>query len=573
MKSFIKLSLVMGLTGSLLACGSEDVNGNQGGPGTADSHASSSSIEPALADLADNVLGAERSIDINNNYSWAQDSLICQKAQGEAACGLITYQIMVESFINRDHSIGFASAYGSSHHQGDLQGIIDSLDYIKSLGVNAIWLTPIFDSQGDKKIDASGYFTKNYFAIDPHFGSMETARELVNKAHDLGLYVFFDGVFGHHKGSPASSPNGLTASNGEPQGEVGFEAIYPDDIDFYKEVATFWIKELKIDGWRLDQAYQVPTYAWTEIREAVEQASEQVSYKNADGKPVNPLGYMVAEIWSGKAQNITDQAYGYESDPALLSSFAFPMRYSLVQTLAVEESGWGNAGASQLVDYGFTAQNSYPSHAMPNLMLTNHDLVRFGDLLQRGELSSPELPSYWARHKAAFSFMTAYSGPITLYYGDEIGDQVVNFASWVNCGEDGGKGSSVGHCDDHVSRNSGKIEGLSGDFVLNDDQADLKNYVGKLMQVRAENPALYNGSRTHVYSDDDLYVDLKQAGDNKVLYLLNTKNKQLNVTVSSNAAGTSGDLTDLVDGTVYSNTGGEYGFTLAPFEALLLKAE
>lgn len=58
---------------------------------------------------------------------------------------LRTYQIMVESFVDGDSSIGHGTGYGTSHHNGDLQGIIDSLDYIQDLGMNAIWLTPVLN--------------------------------------------------------------------------------------------------------------------------------------------------------------------------------------------------------------------------------------------------------------------------------------------------------------------------------------------------------------------------------------------------------------------------------------------
>ena len=94
---------------------------------------------------------------------------------------------------------------------------------------------------------------------------------------------------------------------------------------------------------------------------------------------------------------------------------------------------------------------------MPNLMLTSHDLVRFGDLLQRGGMAEPTHHAYWERHKAAFSFLAAYSGPITLYYGDEIGQELPGFSSKVSnttC-------ALAGHCDDHVSRTSARIAGVA----------------------------------------------------------------------------------------------------------------
>lgn len=64
----------------------------------------------------------------------------------QAACNLRTYQVMVESFVDGDSAANYGVGYGPSGHNGDLQGIIDSLDHIKSLNVNAIWLTPVFDS-------------------------------------------------------------------------------------------------------------------------------------------------------------------------------------------------------------------------------------------------------------------------------------------------------------------------------------------------------------------------------------------------------------------------------------------
>ncbi|MEH6452120.1 MAG: alpha-amylase family glycosyl hydrolase, partial [Psychromonas sp.] len=480
------------------------------------------------------------------------------------------YQVMVESFIDADKNAGHGTGYGTSHHNGDIAGITASLDYIKSLGMNAIWLTPIFDSikrdgqnEWEDRLDATGYFTSDYFSIDPNFGTLEQTRELVKQAHAKGMYVFFDGVFGHHKGNVVPSPNGLTPTNGKKQA-TGNEAVYPDDLAFYKEVATYWVNELQIDGWRLDQAYQVPVEHWSEIRSAVEQASAKQSYE-MNGKEVNPLGYMVAEIWRG-ASDISSQGYGDDKSPALTSAFDFPMRYSMVQTFAVEENGSGNRFATNL-DNGFFAHMAYPEHAIPNLMIGNHDLLRFGDLLERGFISNPKFPEYWARHKAAFSFMAAYSGPITLYYGEEIGDQVDDFeAKIASCTGDSGM------CEDHVARSSAKIEGIATTVdaevtLLNAQQADLKNYVSQLMAMRASHPALYNGSRTHIHSDADVYIDRKDSGDDNIVYLVNTKGRDLSITINKNAIGSEGNLINLMDKETLSLNNDSYQITLPAFSA------
>jgi glycosidase len=483
-----------------------------------------------------------------------------------ADCGLITYQVMVESFVDGDTNIGYGTGYGDSHHEGDLQGVIDSLDYIKGLGVNAIWLTPIFQStaisgQDDwtDRLDATGYFASDYFKIDTNFGDMAKAKELVDAAHAKGLYVFFDGVFGHHKSNVAASPNGLTPQGGDNPVD------YPGSLAFYKEVATYWINELKIDGWRLDQAYQVPAAQWTELREAVEAASASVTYTDAQGKTVNPLGYMVGEIWKGQ-NDIATQGYCSDESPALHSNFDFPMRYSVVQTFAVEESGAGGRPATTL-NSGYMSHLSYPAHAMPNLMLGNHDLVRFGDLLQRGDIANPVDAEYWERHKGAFSFMAAYSGPITLYYGEEIGDELPGFAdNETPCD------AALGRCDDHVARTSAKVEGITG-ITLSSKQTELKAYVADLMVMRTANPALFNGERTHIYSDNDIYIDHKSAKDNNVLYLINISDSNVTHELTGLSIGSDGDLTDLLTGDVHKIAGGIYTLTLAPFEAQFLNIE
>lgn len=513
------------------------------------------------------------SVHVAQAKAASDNHLVCNKPESNnEACNLRMYQVMVESFIDADSNADYGTGYGTSHHKGDIAGITASLDYIKSLGMNTVWLTPIFESIATEdqnewidRLDATGYFTSDYFKIDPKFGTLEQAKELVREAHARGMYVIFDGVFGHHKGNVVKSPEGRLPTTGTPVGNVGFESKYPDDIEFYKEVATYWVNELQIDGWRLDQAYQVPVSQWAEIRKAVEEASAAQTYKLA-GKEVNPLGYMVAEIWRTGANDIALQGYGTDKAPALPSAFDFPVRYSVVQTFAVDENSGGHRPATHLNDALFS-HVAYPSHAMPNLMLGNHDLVRFGDLLQRGFIADPKDPEYWARHKAAFSFMTAYSGPITLYYGEEIGDQVDDFeAMYNNC--DGASGL----CDDHVARTSATIEGIpttvGGEVaVLNEQQADLKNYVSALMTMRAENPALYNGSRTHIYSDNNVYVDRKDAKNNHILYLVNTKGKEATITLKADAVGSTGALTNLLEEEKISLVNGQYQITLPAFTA------
>ncbi|GAA5181853.1 alpha-amylase family glycosyl hydrolase [Niveibacterium umoris] len=577
--SFLKRKpLALLLACLLTACGGGGSSGSGAGTG----------VTPAPTPTPTPVPPVDSSIAITSAAGSVENRLACNKGAVVAECGLRIYQVMVESFVDGNPSADYNAGYGTSQHKGDLQGIINSLDYIKSTGSNALWLTPVFESTPKAgqdiwttRLDATGYFTSNYFNIDPKFGTLAQAKTLVAEAHKRGIYVFFDGVFGHHKDNLAPSPTGKlpvttsTCLSDSGTYKAGSNQQCDDysstaTVDFYKEVVRYWITQVGIDGWRLDQAYQIPTSAWQTLRAEVKSASQAVTYTNAAGTSVNPLGYMVAEVWSGES-TIQSKAYGPTSSPALASAFDFPARYRVVQTLAVEESGYGKQPATKLKEV-FSTHSVYADHAMPNLMLTNHDLVRFGDLLQRGGIAEPTNDAYWARHKLAFSFMAAYSGPVTLYYGDEIGQEVANFSTQ----QSSNTCAAAGLCDDHVSRSPALVEGVATSFggavgVLNARQADLKAYVAKLWALRDANPALAYGSRTHVYADSTLYVDRKDAGSNRVLLIMNTGTSAASIKLDTAAIGADTGLTDLVAGDSIAAASGSYAITVPALSARFLK--
>ena len=255
-----------------------------------------------------------------DKLNLAQNNTGCD-GSNNPLCDIRIYQIMVESFKHGENGAqGYSMAWGPSEHKGNLRGIIDSLDYIKSVGVNGIWLTPVFEVKPVKgqdltydKLDGTGYYTSNYFAIDPKIGTEKEFKELVDKAHSKGLYVFLDGVFGHAKSNVATiSPKGnkLYLSNvcrgilGHAEDmslHLGTCFDTEKSLPFLEEVATYWISKYKIDGWRLDQAYQLAPEHWAKISAAV--VAESQNPKNAyrlNGKKVQPLGYTVGEYWTDK---------------------------------------------------------------------------------------------------------------------------------------------------------------------------------------------------------------------------------------------------------------------------------
>jgi cyclomaltodextrinase len=482
--------------------------------------------------------------------SYTGSYSIGQNILSENPNSLRIYQIYVSSFIDTDGQ-GYNSGYGPNHYKGDFQGIIDAVPYIKSLGMNAIWLTPIFDAySGIEAGQATGYYADDYFKVDPQFGTDADFRALVDAVHDAGMYILLDGVFGHTGSGPIPpSPNGYTPARGASQW-YGYEVDYnqPQTLEYFREVATYWVEEYGIDGWRLDQAYQVPTWAWTEIRESVENLA---SARKTRGEEWGTLGYMVAEIWRGESE-ISSQAYGPEGNPALLSAFDFPSRYRLVQSLAGEESmSKYNQDAANIAS-SFDTHSAYPSHAIPNFFFTNHDVIRFGDLIQRAPhlQYGPENGDYWKRHKLAFAFTAAFTGPITIMYGDEHGVEAPNF---INDGDNG-------YRDDNAARTSGKIANFTA------AEQDLIDYVRELMNLRNTYESLWNGARTNLVASGNQYADLKTLGGEKVILAMNIGTST--TTINANGVGGNG-LQDLQSGQTITGSG-SYAINLEPLSARFL---
>ena len=485
------------------------------------------------------------------------------------------YQVMVESFQNGDDTINYNVGYGPSDHKGDLQGIINAIPYIKSLGMNAIWLTPIFESAKENDsnpsmLDATGYYTRDYYRVDRRFGDEQKLKQLVDTAHANGLYVFLDGVFGHFRSDlNNTSPKGnkVTITQKCLGGELTYYtppehtscADFDDkgqSLEYMKEAATYYVENFKIDGWRLDQAYQVPLKDLHEIKTAVEEISSKVTYTNSKGESVHPLAYLVAEIWASNPV-ISKTAYGYKKDEGLDSAFDFGMRYPIVQALATEEWMKAEHSGFRLAEGLAYNENNLPRHALPNLMITNHDLLRFGDLIQRAGLQD----TYNERVILALSYLAiVHSGPITNYYGEEIGQEVPNYANRVE---------TMGYRDDHVARDNGKIK----DFTPQEEH--FKKLFTFLMNLRANHGSLSNGRMDLLKVNRELFSIRKSfKGDDDFFYFMNLSKNTLKITLSKELTTNAKALTKLSsDGNteVKKDLEGNFEFTLAPLSFALLQ--
>ncbi|WP_018250244.1 alpha-glycosidase [Orenia marismortui] len=140
--------------------------------------------------------------DLIDHNGCFQYTYICEKDYFDTpdwVKNAVFYQIFPERFCNGDSNLNpnnltewNQNPESNSLYGGDLRGIINKLDYLAKLGIDAIYLTPIFESSSNHKYDII-----DYMKVDPNFGDLETCRELVDKAHELGIKIIFDGVFNH----------------------------------------------------------------------------------------------------------------------------------------------------------------------------------------------------------------------------------------------------------------------------------------------------------------------------------------------------------------------------------------
>lgn len=409
---------------------------------------------------------------------------------------LSIYQVMVGSFQHGEGgATGYSDMWGPEGHRknGNLRGIINALDYIKELGMNAIWMTPVFDStngQGGEKLQATGYFCTDYFKIDPKFGSEAEFDELVEEAHNRGIYVILDGVFGHHGGVTAASPEGHSIDTrpgtANVRGSDAGNIAYPGSLEYFKEVIRYWMNR-GVDGWRLDQCYQVYQGGhnyWNDLRKEVEAVCQE---RKNRGEQWGTLGYMVGEDWTSAGKITVTQQDGLKS----------VMDFDGKDNLVGLSSGVGSIG--WFLSSDAAARGYSDAGVNPTIFLSNHDTSRVGDFV---DINS-DVEGLMARHAA----VACYSGPTCTYYGDEIGDKR-------------GNGNP-----DNWARTSGRLDGF------NANEQRLHDYVAKVFNARAANPALWRGTVSRDQRNNGLEVITKTDAEtgNKVVVIFSQTNQTVSI--------------------------------------------
>lgn len=190
------------------------------------------------------------------------------------------YSLMVDRFNDGDikNDFNVDAKNPLAYNGGDFQGVIDKLDYIHDMGFTAIRLTPIFDNTQN---GYHGYWVKDFYKTDEHFGTIKTFQELVKEAHKRKMKVIIDFVANNTAADhpwvsdPAKKdwyhPNQEMAdgTNGWVDGLPDLNQDNPEVKKYLIDAAKWWITKTDIDGYSLPEVNQVPLSFWTDFSKAV----------------------------------------------------------------------------------------------------------------------------------------------------------------------------------------------------------------------------------------------------------------------------------------------------------------
>lgn len=403
-------------------------------------------------------------------------------------------------------------AYGNwntDFYGGNLQGILEKLPYLKELGVDIIYLNPIFMAQSNHRYD-----TADYKRIDPMLGTEADFVALCDRAHALGMRVLLDGVFSHTgSNSVYFDANGVFGTGALSDPDSPYRSWYdfhadgtydcwwgiltlpcvketdPSYLAYLVEdedsVVAHWLR-LGADGFRLDVADELPDSFLVKLRQRVKQ--------------IRPDGMVLGEVWEDASNKIS---YGvrrqYFSARELDGVMNYPYRNAILDYISAR------ATAAETADTILEIASHYPVHALNCCMvpLSTHDTPRALSLF------GPELPSDMRKEEKAkqclsgSAYMEAVQklrtaaflqfmlpGIPSIYYGDEAGLQ-----GW----------------EDPLNRRFFDWEHI--DWFLHD-------YFASLSRVRRESEALRTGE-IRLISDQGRRLVMERTGEEPVRFAIN----------------------------------------------------
>lgn len=418
-------------------------------------------------------------------------------------CDAVFYQIFPDRFFRSGRVYGGmplepwdAPPTYTGFKGGDFDGITRKLDHLQRLGINAIYLNPIFQSAANHR-----YHTHDYFQVDPILGGNQAFQRFLAAAHDRHMRVILDGVFNHAsrgffqfnhilENGPASPYENWFHIHGYPlnaysrKKKAGYEAWFglpalpkfntnnPAVREFLMTAGEHWIRA-GIDGWRLDVPLEIKTPGfWEAFRQRC--------------RAINPDAYLVAEIWDDATPWLQgahfDAAMNYRLHRACLGFFGGPKLKTRIRLGPFTLSRLTGTAFEKAINELVTGL-PWPVTLSQFNLLGSHDTHRFINMVSHDTV----------RFKMAALFLMAFPGAPCLYYGDEIGMQ-------------GGR-------DPDCRR------GMIWDRERWD--MDLFNWIRQCIQLRHEHACLRRGAFQAIHADETTYAFLRHHKGKALLLAFN----------------------------------------------------
>lgn len=405
----------------------------------------------------------------------------------------------------------------SAYHGGDFQGVIDKLDYIKSLGFTTIWITPVVQNQAG---GYHGYWATDFYKTDSHLGSIGKLKELVKKAHSKDMKVIVDLVVNHtgqqhpwvsdpafrgwfHEQADISDYNDQDeVENGWLAGLPDLDQGNPKVAKYLTDMALWWIKETGIDGYRLDTMKHVPISFWQKFIGAV--------------KKNYPDFYTIGEVYDGDVNFLSKyQSTGVDG---LLD---FPIYYAVND---VFKNGSPEAKLEVAIDNSGALKN----RSLMGTFIDNHDVERFSNNL--GEFKDQKL-------KQALTFLLTYTGIPIMYYGTEIGME--------------------GGADPDNRRDM--------DWGA---KSAVTDYLKRLTSIRKSNRELTDGDIKVFGEDPDILSYSRIRGGSSIIVVFNMLDRDKDVAIKIPGDENSGSekLKSLLGDDRFEIKGGQATFRMAPYD-------
>ncbi len=481
-------------------------------------------------------------------------------AQGLTAADFI-YLIMPDRFSNgdpsndkiaglRDQTLNRDSIY--HRHGGDLQGVINHLDYLKELGVTALWMTPVIQNDMPERTE-HGYAFTNHYKIEPRLGGEKAYKHLSDELHKRGMKLVQDAVYNHvgrdhftvtdppmkdwlnqwpkftqttYKDQPIFDPYGSKKDFQHMQ-DGWFTTHMPDmnqknpyTANYMIQHAIWSVEEFGVDAWRID------TYIYNDL--------EFMNRCNKALMDEYPKMFMFGETW---VHGVPSQAYftehimntKFKSNLPGVTDFQTNM-HGILPALT-ENFDW-TAGVNKLyTTLAFDYMYKNPMNHV--IFLDNHDKTRVHTYMKNDV----------AKTKMAFAWLLTSRGIPQMYYGGEVlmtGDTHPH-DGYVRLDFPGGWEGDT--------KNAFTGAGLTA------DEKDMQQYVRTLANYRKRSSAIKSGKMMQYVPDDGLYVYFRYDNNSTVMCVMNTSDKEKVIDLTKYAERTNGftSAMNIVDGTILNS--------------------